>query len=241
MPALHLDAAFGLGGDMFLAALADVGYDPAPLQEALRAAGIAADLSCPRTVRHGLAGRRLDISFPQEQPLRHLEDLLRLLAAMPLPARVLERSAAAFRRLAEVEAAVHGIGVEQVHFHEVGAADTLADVAGAFHALHCLGLDRVTCSPLPWFRGTVRCAHGVLPLPAPATRELLKGKPVFPTEFTREIITPTGALILDQCVDAFANGPEGIILATGAGFGTLDLGAEGQGLRAVLYDPTRVP
>jgi uncharacterized protein (DUF111 family) len=239
MPELHLDASFGLGGDMFLAALADAGFDPAPLQAALSSAGIAVELSCPRTLRQGLAGRILDISFPREQPLRHLSDLLRLLEAMPLPPRVRERSAAAFRRLAGVEAAVHGMAVDQVHFHEVGAVDTLADVAGAFLALHDLDITRVTCSPLPWFRGTVACAHGVLPLPAPATRELLKGKPVFPTDFTREIITPTGALLLDQCVDAFATGPEGTVLATGTGFGTLDLGPGGQGLRATLFAPAR--
>lgn len=237
MTSLYLDASFGLGGDMFLAALADAGFDPAPLEAALRAAGIGVDLSCPRTVRQGLAGRRLDISFPREQPLRHLSDLLALLEAMPLPPRVRERSARAFRRLAEVEAAVHGIGLEQVHFHEVGAVDTLADVAGAFLALHDLGVERVACSPLPWFTGTVQCAHGTLPLPAPATRELLKGKPVFPTDITREIITPTGALILDQCVDAFAGGPEGTVLATGTGYGTLDLGMAGQGLRVVLCEP----
>lgn len=236
MPALHLDASFGLGGDMFLAALADLGYDPALLQEALRVAGLDVALSCPRTERRGLAGRTLSIVFPEAQPLRHLPDILRILSAMPLPPRVRERSARAFERLAEAEAAVHGISVDQVHFHEVGAVDTLADVAGAFHALHVLGVDRVTCGPLPWFTGTVRCAHGVLPLPAPATLELLKGKPVFPTDFTQEIITPTGALILDQCVDAFASGPQGRVLATGTGYGTLDLGPDGHGLRAVLHE-----
>ena len=237
MPALHLDASSGLGGDMFLAALADTGYDPAPLQEALRTAGLAVDISFPRTVRHGLAGRCLALEFPAAQPLRHLSDLLQLLEAMPLPPRVRERSAAAFRRLAAAEAAVHGIPVEQVHFHEVGAVDTLVDVTGAFHALHSLDVSRVTCGPLPWFSGTVTCAHGVLPLPAPATLELLKGKPVFPSGITREIITPTGALILDQCVDAFAPGPHGTILAAGTGWGTHDLGPEVQGLRAVLYAP----
>jgi hypothetical protein len=237
MPALHLDASFGLGGDMFLAALADLGFDPEPLQSALRSAGLEIDLSCPRTVRRGLAGRSLDISFPGKQPLRHLSDLLRLLESMPLPPRVRERSAAAFGRLAGVEAAVHGVAVEKVHFHEVGAVDTLADVTGAFLALHSLAVDRVTCSPLPWFSGTVQCAHGTLPLPAPATLQLLKGKPVFPTDITREIITPTGALILDQCVDAFTSGPEGTVLSAGTGFGTLDLGPAGQGLRAVLYAP----
>lgn len=237
MPFLHLDASFGLGGDMFLAALADLGFDAGLLQYALRTAGLAVDLSCPRTVRHGLAGRRLDISFPAGQPLRHLSDLLGLLDAMPLPPEVRERCARAFRRLAEVEAAVHGIAVEQVHFHEVGAVDTLADVAGAFLALYDLDVERVTCSPLPWFTGTVQCAHGTLPLPAPATLRLLTGKPVFPTEFTREIITPTGALILDQCVDAFTAGPAGTVLAAGAGYGALDLGPAAQGLRAVLYAP----
>ncbi len=248
MKAVHLDCGFGLGGDMFLAALAAlearltqgdgphgvgfVGY----LESALRGAGLEVSVSCPETRKNGLAGRRLALEHEAEQPLRHLPDILAIVRRMDVGDALQKRMARAFTRLAEVEAQVHGMAMDDVHFHEVGAVDTVVDVAGAFMGLHVLGVERVTAGPLPWFTGFVDCAHGRLPLPAPATLELLRGKPVYPTQFCREIITPTGALILDQAVDAFGPGPEGVVLGSGTGWGDLDLGPGCAGLRAILYE-----
>ena len=244
MRAIHLDCGFGLGGDMFLAALADLearlnendGGFVAGLEAALRRAGLEVSVSCPVTRKNGLAGRRLVLEHANGQPLRHLPDILAIVERMGLDAALAARLVRAFTRLAEVEAGVHGIAVGQVHFHEVGAVDTVVDVAGAFKGLRALGVERVTAGPLPWFAGMVDCAHGRLPLPAPATLELLRGKPVYPTKIRREIITPTGALILDQAVDAFGPGPEGVILGSGTGWGNLDLGPGCTGLRAILYE-----
>jgi len=132
-----------------------------------------------------------------------------------------------------VEAGVHGCAVADVHFHEVGAVDTLVDVVGAFWALETLGVSRVTCSSLPWFSGTVRCAHGLMPLPAPATTVLLQGKPVYPTQFEGELITPTGALLLDRMVDEFTLGPAGRLERIGLGLGTMELPTV-NGLRLLL-------
>lgn len=237
MQTLYMDCSFGVAGDMFLAACAGLGADIAPLADALRAAGVDADFGVMDVRVGGLAGKRLDVEAASKQPLRHLPEILEIIERLEVSAAVREKSACAFRRLAEVEAGVHGMSVDEVHFHEVGAVDTLIDVTGAFYALETLGVTRVECSPLPWFRGRVECAHGTLPLPAPAALELMRGKPVFPTDFELEIITPTGALIVDSVVDAFVKGPEGIVVRTASGYGTHDLGPRNKGLRLMLVDP----
>ncbi len=233
MRSLYLDCAYGLGGDMVLAGLAGLGVDFAPLQHMLHGAGIAARLEVHDVCRSGVAGRRMDVVWDDAQPLRHLSDLTDILERMPLSSAVRGRAVAALCRLAEAEAAVHGVPVERVHFHEVGAIDTLADVAGCFWALEQLAVDEVVCSPLPWFTGTVECAHGTMPLPAPATLRLLEGKPVYPTRFTQEMITPTGALLVDALVDRFADGPEGVLLRSGLGYGSRDSGG---GMRVLLLE-----
>jgi uncharacterized protein (TIGR00299 family) protein len=235
MPELHLDCPAGISGDMFLAAMADLGVDFGPVGEAFARAGVEVEIAASAARDKGVAGRRMDIRAPGAQPLRHLADLAGIVRALPLSEAVRTRSEAAFVRLAEVEAAVHGCGLEEIHFHEVGAVDTLVDVVGAFWALETLGVGRVTCSRLPWFTGTVRCAHGLMPLPAPATAALLRGKPVYPTELVGEIITPTGALLLDQLVDEFISGPSGRIERSGLGLGTMDLPTV-NGLRAFLLE-----
>ena len=235
MPELHLDCPAGIAGDMFLAAMTGLGLDLSPLAEAFAVAGVEVSISVRDARDKGIAGKRMEIVPAQGQPLRHLEDLLGVTKATPLSDDVRGRAAAAFRRLAEAEAAAHGCGLDEVHFHEVGAVDTLVDVIGAFWALERLGVSRVTCSRLPWFSGTVRCAHGLMPLPAPATAYLLRGKPVYPTEFEAELITPTGALLLDSLVDEYAPGPDGRILACGLGLGTMDLPVV-NGLRVFLLE-----
>ncbi len=235
MPELHLDCPAGIAGDMFLAAMAGLGVDFAPLAVAFGRAGLDVSIVAGDARDKGVAGKRMEIGAAGAQPMRHLHDLTDMVRRMPLSEAVRAGAEAAFVRLAEAEASVHGCGPEDVHFHEVGAVDTLVDVVGAFFALEALGVTRVTCSSLPWFTGTVRCAHGLMPLPAPATAVLLQGKPVYPTRFDREIITPTGALLLDRLVDEFAEGPTGRLLACGLGLGNMELGVV-NGLRAFLLE-----
>ncbi len=233
MPELHLDCPAGIAGDMFLAAMADLGVDLSLLGAAFGQAGVEARVTAQEARDKGIRGKRLNIFAPQAQPMRHLAELTAIVRALPFSARVRERSEDALNRLAEVEAGVHGCAVADVHFHEVGAVDTLVDVVGAFWALETLGIRRVTCSRLPWFSGTVRCAHGLMPLPAPATTVLLQGKPVYPTQFEGELITPTGALLLDRMVDEFVSGPAGRLERTGLGLGTMELPTV-NGLRVFL-------
>ena len=223
---------------MFLAALADLGGHAPDLDflaASCRALGLAGRIEAVAEARGNVPGRRLEIDETANQPLRHLSDLLDVLMALPLSPQVQARASRAFERLAEAEAAVHGTGLDKVHFHEVGAVDTIIDVAGAFWALEHLrdklGVERVVCSPLPNFSGFVDCSHGRLPLPAPATAVLLEGKPMYETDFIGEMITPTGALIVDQVAQEFGDAPGGKVVAQGLGYGTRETGG---GLRAVV-------
>lgn len=235
MPELHLDCPAGIAGDMFLAAVADLGVDFSQLQAGFARAGVHVEITARDVTDKGISGKRLEVAASDAQPLRHLADLTEIVRALPFSERVRSRSEDAFGRLAEVEAGVHGCALEHVHFHEVGAVDTLVDVVGAFWALETLGVTRVTCSSLPWFSGTVQCAHGLLPLPAPATLALLQGKPVYPTQFEGELITPTGALLLDRMVDEFTLGPSGRIGRCGLGLGNMELPTV-NGLRVLLME-----
>lgn len=231
---LYMDCFAGLGGDMFLAAAADLGVDLALLQDVIREAWLNVSISAEETRVEGLRGRRLVIRHPATQPLRRLDDLLDLAERLDVEPGVRADAIQAFVRLAGVEAAVHGVDVDQVHFHEVGAVDTFVDVVGAFYAVHALGVEKVVCSQLPWFRGHVQCAHGTLPLPAPAAAELLKGKPVYPTDVQTEIITPTGALIIDRLASEFLSGPVGRVQAMGTSFGSKIVPGGPNGFRLFL-------
>jgi len=234
MRGMFIDARRGLAGDMMLAAMAHLGVDLTVLESALREAGLPVKLKVIEERRGGLFGRKLDVRVQKKQELRKLTDILRLLDKLPLSLDVLVRAQQAFVRLAEAEAAAHGVPVSKVHFHELGAVDTVVDVVGALYGLEALGVGLVLCSALPWFEGSVQSEHGELPLPAPATIRLYEGKPVFPAEAKEELVTPTGALLADQLAKEFTGGPEGRILGTGVGFGARP---EGQGLRLVLFDP----
>lgn len=247
MKTLHLECATGLGGDMLLAGLADLGskkeanqaLDLGELQAALEQAGLRVSLDCRPASRRGLAGMTLGITQERaEQPLRRLPEITGILDALPLSSAVRDRSRAAFDRLAEVEARVHGVDINEVHFHEIGAVDTVVDVVGAFWALETLGVKKITASVLPWFEGRVDTAHGTLALPAPAVVELLKNKPVCPSGLEVELITPTGALLLDQIVTNFGTSPHGILLGCGMGLGRMELADRANVLRCFLLQDT---
>ncbi|WP_084604765.1 nickel pincer cofactor biosynthesis protein LarC [Desulfonatronum thioautotrophicum] len=238
MIALYLDCPSGISGDMLLAGMADLGLDLAPLERLFRQAGLEVQLGTVKDTRRGLAGKRLEIRSAVKQPLRRLPEITKLLGALGLPVEVFQRSKQSFERLAAVEAKVHGVDPSVIHFHEVGAVDTVVDVVGAFWGLYELGVTTVHASPLPWFRGQVHCAHGLLPLPAPAVVELLQGKPVFSTDHTVELVTPTGALLVDQLVDEFRSGPQGALQRCGIGLGSMELADQPNALRCQLYVPS---
>ena len=148
------------------------------------------------TTKEHLTGVKVEIEAGAPQPARTYREICALIEAAPLSEAVKARSLTAFRLLGEVEARIHGQPLETVHFHELGALDTIVDVVGVAHGLEYLGVSRVFCSPLPMGWGMIAAGHGRLPNPAPATLELLQGLPVYGTDLPGELVTPTGAVIL---------------------------------------------
>ena len=196
----YLDCYSGISGDMFLGAMLDAGLSLNTLKEALAGMSLAGyELTLEPFQDKGIRGSRFDVLMSgQDRPTRHLSDIVTLFNASTLPPRVREVAFAIFQRLAEAEATVHGTSIEEVHFHEVGAIDAIIDIAGAAIAIETLGITQLYASPLPLTSGHVQTTHGLLPVPAPATLEILGrvGAPWRPCPTEGELVTPTGAAIL---------------------------------------------
>jgi uncharacterized protein (TIGR00299 family) protein len=196
----YLDCHSGISGDMFLGALLDAGLSLEVLKDALSALPVQGyQLTLDAFSDKGIRGTRFDVVLAeQEQPTRHLSDIVALLHASSLPIGVRETALAIFQRLAEAEATVHGTAIEEVHFHEVGAIDAIIDITGAAIGIETLGITQLYASPLPLTSGHVKTAHGLLPVPAPATLEILRrvGAPWKACPAEGELVTPTGAAIL---------------------------------------------
>ena len=193
----YFDCPSGASGDMVLGALVDAGWEVGALEGALSSLGVDGwRLEAKAVERGGLHGTHLTVHTDPGRRFHDLGDMLRPIARSTLPEGVKARAGAVLRRLAEAEAHVHRVPVDAVHFHEVGELDTLIDVVGAVAGLDGLGVEQVHVSPLPLGGGTVETAHGRLPVPAPATAELLRGFPVYDNGVAAELVTPTGAAIL---------------------------------------------
>jgi hypothetical protein len=220
----YFDCFAGISGDMTLGALVAAGWDAAAvrsLPRRLRLEGVTVEVEAAR--RGPFAATRVDVQVAEaKQPHRHLHHVAAILEAAELEPVVRERSLAVFRKLAEAEAAVHGSTVERVHFHEVGAADALVDVAGAIEGLHALGVEKVYASAPRLGGGEVDTQHGRIPVPAPATALLLRGVPVQLGPIPMELTTPTGAALLATLVEDWGRPPAFRIGAIGAGAGSRD-------------------
>lgn len=212
---------------MVLGALLDAGLSRSALAKGLEGLGVAHRLRVSKVRRGPLAARYVQVAVPAGRGSgrrahghgRRYAEIRALLGKAKLPAPVRARAQAIFEALAQAEARVHGIAVEEVHFHEVGAVDAIVDVTGAALGLDLLGVERVTASPVALGHGRVDTAHGALPLPAPATLELLRGIPTVPAHAAFETVTPTGAAILRTVVDEFRTLPAMTIEAIGHGAG----------------------
>jgi len=237
-PVLHLDCFAGIAGNMFTAALLDLGLSRRSLEEDLGGLGLEHALVVRRVRRGALAARYVRVR-PGKSAARHehgrsYAEIARILGRARLDASVRARALEIFEVLGRAEARVHGIPLEKVHFHEVGAVDAIVDVAAAAIGLAKLGVARVTASPVALGQGVVDTQHGRLPLPAPATLELLRGVPTVPAHVDWETVTPTGAAILRCVVDEFRSLPAMIIDAIGHGAGDDRPGPMPNVLRAVL-------
>ncbi|WP_242344803.1 nickel pincer cofactor biosynthesis protein LarC [Anaeromyxobacter terrae] len=199
-PLLVLEPIGGIAGDMFLAAALDLGVDRARLEDALRSLGVPGwRLEVERRSASAILGTHVDVVVEgQEPPARSLSEILRILDASALAPRVKAAARGLFERIGRAEAKVHGVPVEQVHFHEVGAVDSIVDLCGAAVVLDLLGWPRVVSAPPELGRGIARTAHGPVPIPPPAVLELLAGTPVRPGGPPGEAVTPTGAALLAE-------------------------------------------
>lgn len=231
---------------MFLGALLDAGLARKELEEDLAGLDLPHRLVVRKVQRGALAARFVDVKVGAEKRAkkkpshghahhgRHYRDIVSVLEKARLDAAVRERALAIFEALGRAEAKVHGIAIERVHFHEVGAVDAIVDVTGAAIAVARLGIERVTASPVALGHGTVQTDHGLLPLPAPATLELLRGLPTVPAHIEWETVTPTGAAILRTLVSDFGPLPAMTVEAIGHGAGNEREGPMPNVLRAVL-------
>lgn len=233
MKILYYEPFSGISGDMNLAAMIDLGVDPEYLTGELIKLGIEGEytLKVSEAARKSIHGTRVDVVLNEEKhhdhngchhAHRNFDDIEEIINNSSLDDQVKETSLAIFRRVAEAEAKIHGKELHDIHFHEVGATDSIVDIVGAALCYHALDIDEVLCSPIELGGGFVKCAHGMMPVPAPATQEILRGIPTRRGAVQKEMTTPTGAAILMQLVDRFDYSPELMIEKTAYGIGHRD-------------------
>jgi uncharacterized protein (TIGR00299 family) protein len=234
MKICYLDAFSGIAGDMTVGALLDAGADPTALLEGLTSLGTSATFRIEKTSRHGIAASKFHVDAVETKKHRHLPHILDMIDGSKLPNAVKQTSARVFQRLGEAEAKVHGVPIEKVHFHEVGAADSICDIAGACLGFHLLGIDEIYASAINVGNGTVKTEHGILPVPTPATAELLQGKPIYARGPAMELTTPTGAAIAATLAREFGALPAMKLLASGYGAGDRDFPDNANVLRVLI-------
>lgn len=235
MKIAYLDCASGISGDMTLGALIDAGVDAERIRAGINSLGLPDCKLVVKEVRkHGFRATQVIVEHPLEHAHRHLSQIVKMIDRGQLSPPQRELAKRIFTRLAEAEAKVHGTSVEKVHFHEVGAVDSIADIVGSAIAWDILGVDRVVSSAVPTGNGTINIAHGRAALPAPATAELLKGVPLAATDIDAELTTPTGAAILSTLVASYGPLPAMTIERIGYGAGQRDLPNQPNVLRLIV-------
>jgi pyridinium-3,5-bisthiocarboxylic acid mononucleotide nickel chelatase len=221
MRTLYFDCFAGASGDMILGALVGVGVDPRILTEQLSLLGVSGyEISFETVDRSGISATHARVHTGHEHAHRHLGDILKIIYDSRLGDGVKDRAARIFSRLAEAEARVHNVAVEQIHFHEVGALDAIIDVTGACIGFELLKVERFVCSELHVGSGMVEMAHGRFPVPPPAVAEILKDAPIYSSDIKGELVTPTGAAIISTVCSEFGALPRMKVERTGYGAGT---------------------
>lgn len=239
MRVIYFDCFSGISGDMTLAALVDAGADRDYIEQELNKIPLEKfELKWQQVNKKGITALKLDVQLhPDEKPVhhRHYSDIKQMINQTDFHPQVKAYSLTIFERIARAEAKIHGVSLDKVHFHEVGAIDSIVDVIGAALALHSLEVERILSSAVPLGSGTVWCDHGLYPVPAPATLEMMKGLPLSESNIDKEITTPTGAGIISGLVQEFYKGlPAMTIDKIGYGAGTRDLPQQPNVLRVVI-------
>lgn len=243
MRVAYFDCFSGISGDMILGALLDAGLARETLEETLRCLPLSRyQIAITTEARHNLRATRFIVEFDRSGiPERSYRDISDMIATAALPPAVKTKSLEVFHCLAQAEASIHQIPVDEVHFHEVGAIDSLIDIVGAVAGIHALGVEEVNASPLPLGSGFVQCCHGTLPVPAPATVEILKDVPVYGGSLSGELVTPTGAAFLKTLTSVFGPLPAMRIAAVGYGAGAINRAEAPNLLRLILGEKDRPP
>ena len=234
MKICYIDAFSGISGDMTVGALLDAGADFGALTDALSSLGTGATFRVEKTKRRGISASKFYVDGTDSKAHRHLHHIDKMIDAAPIAEKVKANAKAVFRRLGESEARCHATTIEKVHFHEVGAVDSICDIVGACFCLHNLGIDTIACSPINVGSGTVNTEHGVLPVPAPATADLLTGKPVYSRGPAVELTTPTGAALMTTLASQFGPMPALRIAGMGYGAGDKDFPENANVLRVLI-------
>jgi len=241
MKIAYFDCFSGISGDMILGALVDAGAPFDKLEEGLSRLNIEGyTITASTVLKKGIRATKVGVVIETpDLPARPLKDLRAIISESPLDLSIKERSLKIFERLARAEAYVHHCPVEEVHFHEVGHIDTIVDVVGAVLCLQLLGIDRIVSSPIDTGSGQVKMSHGIFPIPAPVTAELLKGVPVYSSGIERELTTPTGAAIITTLASSFRSLPEMRLSAVGYGAGDWDLDEKANILRVLIGEESQ--
>jgi len=231
----YFDCFSGISGDMVLGALVDAGADLRSIEADLRKLGLEGwSISASKVKRDEIFATHVKVETSEDHHHRGLSIILQRIDDAKLAPRAAARASKIFTRLAEAEAKVHQVPVEQVHFHEVGAVDSIVDIVGAALGFELLGIDEFACSAFDVGAGQVNTAHGLLPVPTPATAELLKGAPLLTSGIAKELVTPTGAAIATTLATRYAEIPEMTLQAIGYGAGSADLKEKANVLRLLI-------
>ncbi len=224
MKIAYFDCFSGVSGDMVLGALIDAGADFDALKKILSTVPLSGyELSAEKVLKNGIGGTRLKVKTSGNQNERHLSDIISLISTSSISEKAKQWAGDIFRLIAGVEAGIHGKKTEEIHFHEIGAVDSIIDIAGACAALDMMGIGAVHCSRINVGGGFVKTGHGTLPVPAPATAKLLAGVPVYSSGIEAELATPTGAAIMKYFAKSFGPLPDMTVRSVGYGAGMKDL------------------
>jgi len=242
MKIAYLDCFSGISGDMVLGALVDSGLSVDSLRESLVSVKLTGwALTAEKVKRGAIGATQVKIETHEHHHHRGLAVILRMIDEANLPAPVKTNASNIFQRLGEAEARVHQTKIEDVHFHEVGAVDAILDIVGAAIGFHALGIDEIVCSPLDVGAGQVKTAHGILPVPAPATVDLLRGAETYSSGILRELVTPTGAAIATTLAKKFASMPAMHLETVGYGAGSADIPGRPNVLRLLTGQAVKLP
>jgi len=236
MTLAYFDCFSGISGDMTLGALVDAGVGIDVLRSELEKLNLPGyELTALKVMRSGVSATKVHVCLEEkEQPARHLSDIRTIIEASTLSSSIKQKSILIFERLAAAEAKVHGTTPDKVHFHEVGAVDAIVDIVGSIIGLELLGITTITGSPINLGSGSIKTAHGILPVPAPATVELLKGIPSYGSTMPFELTTPTGAVILSTLCSSFGPMPQMSVSQIGHGAGGKDIEGQPNVLRIMI-------